>query len=91
MTRVQQIQHWRRYRRARGGPRVGRWLVIFAVAVLAVNVIALFTVILGAVTSAAGVYSYFAQGLPDPSAIQTEQVKYETVTDLRPHRAASPL
>lgn len=79
MTRVQQIQRWRRYRRARGGPRVGRWLVIFAVAVLAFNVIAFFTMAFGAVTSAAAVYSYFAQGLPDPSAIQTEQVKYETV------------
>lgn len=49
------------------------------VAVLAVNLIALATVTFAAVTSAATVYSYFAQGLPDPSAIQTEQVKYETV------------
>ena len=79
MTRVQQIQRWRRYRRAKGGLRIGRWLVIFAVAVLAANVIAVFTLAFGAVTSVAAVYSYFAQGLPDPSAIQTEQVKYETV------------
>src|SRR5512137_2780595 len=79
MTRTQQIQRWRRYRRAKGGPRIGRWLVIFAVAVLAANVIAVFTLAFGAVTSVAAVYSYFAQGLPDPSAIQTEQVKYETV------------
>ena len=33
----------------------------------------------GAVASAAGVYAYFAQGLPDPSAIETEQSSYETV------------
>ena len=79
MTRVQQIQRWRRYRRAKGGLRIGRWLVIFAVAVLAANLIVVFTLAFGAVTSAAAVYSYFAQGLPDPSAIQTEQVKYETV------------
>ena len=26
MNRVQQIQRWRRYRRAKGGPRIGRWL-----------------------------------------------------------------
>jgi membrane peptidoglycan carboxypeptidase len=79
MTRVQQIQRWRRYRRAKGGPRIGRWLVIFAVAVLAANLIVFVSLVFGAVASAATVYSYFAQGLPDPSAIQTEQVKYETV------------
>ncbi len=79
MTRVQQIQRWRRYRRAVGGPRIGRWLVIFVVAVLAVNLLALGTVVFAAVTSAAAVYSYFAQDLPDPSAIQTEQARYETV------------
>jgi membrane carboxypeptidase/penicillin-binding protein len=79
MTRVQQIQRWRRYRRAKGGPRIGRWLVIFLVAVLAANLLAVFALTFSAVASAAAVYSYFAQGLPDPSAIQTEQVKYETV------------
>jgi membrane peptidoglycan carboxypeptidase len=79
MTRVQQIQRWRRYRRAVGGPRIGRWLMIFLAAVVGVNLIALVTVAFAAVSSAATVYSYFAQGLPDPSAIQTEQVEYETV------------
>lgn len=79
MTRVQQIQRWRRYRRAVGGPRIGRWLAIFLAAVIGVNLIAVATAAIAAVTSAATVYSYFAQGLPDPGAIQTEQVKYETV------------
>ena len=53
--------------------------MIFLAVVVGVNLIALVTVAFAAVSSAVTVYSYFAQGLPDPSAIQTEQVKYETV------------
>ncbi len=81
MTRVQQIQRWRRHRRltTERGPRVGRWLVIFLAAVVGVNLLALVTVAFAAVTSAATVYAYFARDLPDPSAIQTEQARYETV------------
>lgn len=79
MNRTQQIQRWRRYRRARGGPRYGRWLLALVGGFLLVNVFLLVSTVFGAVASAAGVYSFFAQNLPDPTAIQTEQVSYETV------------
>ncbi len=79
MTRSEQIQRWRRYRRARGGPHYGRWIVRIGVGFVLVNLVIFFSVIFGAVASAAGVYSLFAQNLPDPSAIQTEQATFETV------------
>ena len=79
MNRTQQIQRWRRYRRGKGGPPVGRWLLAIGAGYLLVNVIAVFSVVFGGVASAAGLYTFFAQGLPDPSAIQTQQVTYETV------------
>ena len=79
MTRSQQIQRWRRYRRATGGPHVGRWVVQIGAGLVLVNALILFSLVFGAVASAAGVYAFFAQDLPDPSAIQTEQVTYETV------------
>jgi membrane peptidoglycan carboxypeptidase len=79
MTRTQQIQRWRRVRRARGGLRIGRWLIAAFAAFLVFNLAAVLALTLGAAGTAAGVYSFFAQGLPDPSAIQTEQVTYETV------------
>ncbi len=79
MNRTQQIQRWRRHRRARGGPRYGRWLLALVGGFLLVNVFLLVSMVFGAVASAAGVYSFFAQNLPDPTSIQTEQVSYETV------------
>jgi membrane peptidoglycan carboxypeptidase len=79
MTRVQQIQRWRRYRRANGGPRIGRWLILIVGAFLAANVLVAATLVVGAGVSTAAVYNYFAQGLPDPTAIQTEQATFETV------------
>ncbi len=79
MTRTEQIQRWRRYRRAKGGPHYGRWIVRIGAGFLLVNLVVFFSVIFGAVASAAGVYTLFAQNLPDPSAIQTEQATYETV------------
>ena len=79
MTRSQQIQRWRRYRRAKGGPHYGRWIVRFGAGFLLVNLVILFSVVFGAAVTAAGVYSLFAQNLPDPSAIQTEQATFETV------------
>jgi membrane peptidoglycan carboxypeptidase len=79
MTRTQQIQRWRRQRRARGGPRYGRWLLAGLAVILLVNVFFVFSLVFGAVGAAAGMYSFFAQNLPDPTAIQTEQVSYETV------------
>jgi membrane peptidoglycan carboxypeptidase len=79
MNRVQQIQRWRRYRRATGGPRIGRWLLLAVGVFLAVNALLAVTLIVGTGVSAAAVYNYFAQGLPDPTAIQTEQATFETV------------
>src|SRR5512139_1742673 len=79
MTRTQQIQRWRRQRRSRGGPRYGRWLLAGVGIFLLVQVFFVFSMIFGAVGTAAGMYSFFAQNLPDPTSIQTEQVSYETV------------
>ena len=79
MTRSQQIQRWRRERRATGGPHIGRWAVRLGVGWLLLNVLFVAALVFGAVGSVAGVYAYFAQDLPDPSAIQTQQVTYETV------------
>jgi membrane peptidoglycan carboxypeptidase len=79
MNRTQQIQRWRRYRRARSGPHVGRWIVRLGAAFILVNVIIGIGLASSAMASVAGVYAYFAKDLPDPTAIQTEQVTYETV------------
>jgi len=79
MDRVTQIQRWRRYRRARGDPHIGRWLVRLGVGILLVNLILAFSLFFTVVAMAAGVYAYFAQDLPDPSAIQTQQATFETV------------
>jgi UDP-N-acetylmuramyl tripeptide synthase len=64
MNRVQQIQRWRRHRRASGGPRIGRWLVLVAGAFLLANVLIAATLVLGAGVSAAAVYNYFARAYP---------------------------
>jgi membrane peptidoglycan carboxypeptidase len=79
MNRVQQIQRWRRYRRASGGPRIGRWLVLIAGTILLANVLVAATLVVGAGVSVAAVYNYFAKDLPDPTAIQTQQATFETV------------
>jgi len=79
MNRTEQIQRWRRTRRASGGPHIGRWILRLAGGFLLINVLFVAFLAFGAVASVAGVYAYFAQGLPDPSAIQTEQATYETV------------
>jgi len=79
MTRSRQIQRWRRYHRAKGGPHIGRWAVRLGAGCLLLNALIVGVLVFGAVASVAGVYAYFAQDLPDPSAIQTEQVAYETV------------
>ncbi len=79
MTRTKQIQRWRRYRRAQSGPHYGRWIVRIGAGFLLINLIVLATLIFGTVASAASIYTLFAQNLPDPSSIQTEQATYETV------------
>jgi membrane peptidoglycan carboxypeptidase len=79
MTHTQEIQRWRRYRRAKGGPHIGQWVLRLGALFLLVNVLFAASLVVGAVASVAGVYSYFAQGLPDPSAIQTQQATFETV------------
>jgi membrane peptidoglycan carboxypeptidase len=79
LTRTQQIQRWRRVRRARSGTPWGKYLLYAVGAFLAVNLFFAASTVVWGVVSAAGVYTLLAQGLPDPSAIQTEQVTYETV------------
>ncbi len=79
MTRTEQIQRWRRYRRTKGGPHTGRWIVRVGAGFLLINLLLLVALIFGAVASATSVYTVFAQNLPDPSSIQTEQATYETV------------
>ncbi len=79
MNRTQQIQRWRRYRRATGGLHIGRWIVSIGVGILAVNLFIAFSFIFLSVGSAAGLYSAYTQNLPDPTSIQTEQASYETV------------
>ena len=79
VSRSRQIQRWRRYRRATGGPHIGRWIVRLGAGFLLVNLAIVLSVVFGAAAAAGSVYAYFAQGLPDPSAIQTEQATYETV------------
>jgi membrane peptidoglycan carboxypeptidase len=79
MNRTQQIQRWRRYRRAKGGLHIGRWIVAIGAGILAFNLIIAFSFVFLSVGSAAGLYSAYAQNLPDPTSIQTEQASYETV------------
>jgi membrane peptidoglycan carboxypeptidase len=79
MNRTEQIQRWRRYRRATAGPHIGQWTLRLGAGCLLLNLLLLASMVFGAVAGVAGVYAYFAQDLPDPSAIQTEQATYETV------------
>ena len=79
MNRTQQIQRWRRYRRAKGGLHIGRWIVAIGVGILAFNLVIAFSFVFLSIGSAAGLYSAYAQNLPDPTSIQTEQASYETV------------
>ena len=79
MNRTQQIQRWRRYRRAKGGLHIGRWIVGIGAGILALNLFVAFSLIFLSVGSAAGLYSAYTQNLPDPTSIQTEQASYETV------------
>jgi len=79
MNRTQRIQRWRRYRRAKGGLHIGRWIVGIGAGILLFNLITASSVIFVSVGSAAGLYSAYTQNLPDPTSIQTEQASYETV------------
>ncbi|MCB0230112.1 MAG: transglycosylase domain-containing protein, partial [Anaerolineae bacterium] len=73
------IKRRRRERRWRNRPRpLLRLAQLLAVVFIAVGLFALLTVG-SAVGAAAGVYSFFARDLPDASAIETEQVEFETV------------
>jgi membrane peptidoglycan carboxypeptidase len=79
MYRTKQIQHWRRYRRAHSRPAYGKWFLVAAGSLVAVFFFLAFSSVLWAAVSAASIYTLFAQNLPDPSSIQTEQETYETV------------
>ena len=79
MQRTKQIQSWRRYRRAHSHPQYGKWFLVAAGSLLAIFFFTIFSSVLTAAVSAASVYTLFAQNLPDPSSIQTQQETYETV------------
>jgi membrane peptidoglycan carboxypeptidase len=79
MNRIDQIQRWRRYRRAHSGPHVGRWTLRLGGGCLLLNLLLVGSLLFGVAAAVAGVYAYFAQDLPDPGAIQTEQATFETV------------
>nr|MCU0510857.1 transglycosylase domain-containing protein [Anaerolineae bacterium] len=79
MHRTKQIQSWRRYRRSHNKPQYGKWFLVVFGGALAVSFFLMFSAVLWTTVSAASVYTLFAQNLPDPSSIQTEQETYETV------------
>lgn len=73
------IKRRRRERRWKHRPRpflrLTQVLAVVVIAVVAVNAL----VVGSAVAAVAGVYAYFAQDLPDASAVETEQIEFETV------------
>jgi len=79
MNRTKQIHQWRRYRRAHNRPQYGKWFFVVFGSLLAASVFLALSAVLWVTVSAASVYTLFAQNLPDPSSIQTEQETYETV------------
>ena len=79
MNRTKQIHQWRRYRRAHSRPQYGKWFFVVFGSLLAASAFLTLSAVLWATVSAASVYTLFAQSLPDPSSIQTEQETYETV------------
>jgi penicillin-binding protein 1C len=66
----------RQQRRKRSGS--GRLVLRLALGLLAVILLCNFGIVFSAVGSVAGIYSYFAQGLPDPSKIEIAQEAFET-------------
>jgi membrane carboxypeptidase/penicillin-binding protein len=69
----------RRRRRVREQkPKLFLYLLSFAIGVVALVVAFIFGTILVAIGSAYAVYNSFAQQLPDPTAIETEQEDFET-------------
>jgi membrane peptidoglycan carboxypeptidase len=79
MHRTNQIQSWRRYRRSHNKPQYGKWFLVVFAAIVAISFFLTFSTVLWTTVSAVSVYTLFAQNLPDPSSIQTEQETYETV------------
>ena len=73
------IKRRRRERRWRNRPRPFLRLAQVLAAVLIAVILANTLVVGSAVGAVAGVYAYFAQGLPDPSTIETKQEEFETV------------
>lgn len=73
------IKRRRRERRWQHRPRpflrLAQVLAVVVIALVAANAV----MIGSAVAGVAGVYAYFAKDLPDASAIETEQVEFETV------------
>ncbi len=73
------IKRRRRDRRWRQRPRPLLRLAQVLAVLLALVGLSIFFVVGSAAGTVAGVYAFFAQDLPDASAIETEQVEFETV------------
>lgn len=80
-NRTQQIILWRQKRRRteRHKPRPWRWLFQLSLSGLAIFMLIFGGGVLTATAAAAGIYVYFAQNLPDATAIETEQQDFATV------------
>jgi membrane peptidoglycan carboxypeptidase len=72
------ITRRRRRRTQEQKPKIGRYIWSFVGVVLAIVVFMVVGVFASAAASAYAVYNSFAQQLPDPTAIETEQEDFET-------------
>ena len=72
-SRKVMITRRRRRRLLEQKPKIFLYLLNFLIALVAVILVAILGVILTSVGSAYAVYNSFAQQLPDPTAIETEQ------------------
>ncbi len=80
MTHAERIAHLRRRRRP-AGPGPGAILLRIALALTLLTAVAIGLAIFSVIGSVAGVYAYFAQNLPDSSALERRQEDeaFETV------------
>ncbi len=73
------IRRRRRFRAQRSAPKPELWALRLFLSLLLLTAVTVGTAVAVVVGTAAGVYAYFAQDLPDASAIETEQEQFETV------------
>ena len=77
-SRKVMITRRRRRRLLEQKPKIFLYLLNFLIALVALILVVILGVILTSVGSAYAVYNSFAQQLPDPTAIETEQEDFET-------------